>query len=371
MSAKPEVFLADLFKVKRINEVLGQAPSKVIFNKNDIIIYTENKSTRSNAFQNFDKAAQKLVLNSKSLVKSYHVKQSSKSSLGVFQFFLDTSKTKRATLGDIYFKPIITKGSGGKVFESELEKDLNLYFGGEDVKKLRHADTITSLFSNKTFISKYGFNKTSLSKFEAKAVGSRNSKRTASISNGVITLTPNEGSTVSDIDIVLRGTNTPKAFCSLKFSSSYYIYNGSMKELFEVSPRTRDETYQYFGLSGVGMGGFGKQFQSNITTPKDLTKVKKNIQQIIKLSLGEDVTLINKYGPSKNDIDVIYKGYTSDVDINSGLEYIYPEAGKRKYAAIKFTATINNDKYKIECQFRGTTEGALTPRYLRINLKKI
>jgi len=370
MSTKPETLLADLFKVKRINEVLGQAPSKVVFNKNDIIIYTENKSTRSSAFDNFDKAAKKLVLNSKSLVKSYQVKPSSKSSLGVFQFFTDRTKTQKAT-GDIYFKPIITKGSGGKEFENELEKDLNLYFGGEDIKKLRHSDTITSLFSNKTFISKYGFNKTSLSKFEAKAVGNRNSKRAASISNGVMTLTPNEGSTVSDIDIVLRGTNTPKAFCSLKFSSSYYIYNGSMKDLFESSPRTRDEAYKYFGLSGVGMSGFGEQFKSNISTPRDLTKVKKNIEQVIKLSLGEDVTLINKYGPNANDIDVIYKGYTSDVSINGNLEYIYPEAGKRKYAAIKFVAVINNDKYKVECQFRGTTEGALTPRYLRINLKKI
>lgn len=370
MPSSPETFLTSLFNVRRINEILGQPANKVVYNKNDIIIYTENKATRSSAFDNFDKASKKLILNSKSQVKSYHVKPSSKSSLGVFQFFTDKSKTQRAT-GDIYFKPIITKGSGGKQFENELENDLNRYFGGEEIKKLRHADTVQSLFTNKVFLTKYGFNKTNLSKYEAKAVGNRNSKRAATISNGVLTLTPNEGSTVSDIDIVLKGTNTPKAFCSLKFSASYYIYNGSMKDLFEASPRTRDEAYKFFGLSGIGMAGFGEQFKSTVTTPRDLTRIKRNISEAIKLSLGEDVTLINKYGPNANDIDVIYKGYTSNVIINSDLEYIYPEAGKRKYAAIKFVASINNDKYKVECQFRGTTEGALTPRYLRINLKKV
>lgn len=372
MATNPETQLTSLFNVKRINEILGQPASKVVFNKKDIVIYTENKSTRSSAFENFDKAAKKLINNSKSLVKSYHIKTpSSKSSLGVFQFFIDKNKRQKAIEGDIYFKPIINKGSGGKLFEEELTKDLNSYFGGVPSKELRHGDTIASLFSNKTFISQYGFNKNNLSMFMAKAVGSANTKRKASISNGVLELNPNEGSSVSDVNITIKGTQETKVFCSLKFSSSYYIYNGSMKDLFESSQRTRDEAYKYFGLSGIGMAGFGAQFRSSTPTPKDFTKVKQNISNVIKLALGQEVTLINKYGPSANDIDVILKGFTSDVSINGNLEYIYPEAGKRKYAAIKFVALINNDKYKVECQFRGTTEGALTPRYLRINLKKI
>lgn len=373
MATNPSEFIANLFNVKRINEILGQPATKVVFNKKDIIIYTENKATRSSAFENFNKAAIKLISNPKSLVKSFHVKTpSSKSSLGVFQFFVDKNKRQKAIEGDIYFKPLINKGSGGKLFEEELTNDLNLYFGGAPIKELRHGDTITSLFSNKTFISKYGFNKNNLSMFRADPVGSANTKRKASISNGVLELNPNEGSSVSDINIVFRNKpSVSKAFCSLKFSSSYYIYNGSMKDLFESSPRTRDESYKYFGLSGVGMAGFGEQFRSTVTTSKDLTRVKKNISQAIKLALGQEVTLINKYGPNSNDIDVIFKGFTSDVSIIGDLGYIYPESGKRKYAAIKFIALINNDKYKVECQFRGTTEGALTPRYLRINLKKI
>ena len=367
MAANPSEFISNLFNVKSIAEIIKESPAKVIFNKNDIVIYTADKATRSNAFDNFRKAADKIKSNSKSKFKNYHIKPSSKSSLGVFQFFLDSAKLQKAS-GDIYFKPIITKGSGGKVFENELEKDLNAYFKGEPVKNLKHADTIESLFSNKSFLSIYKITPKNLNAFEAKAVGNRNSKRPASFSNGQISLGNNTGEAVSDIDII--GPNK-SIYCSLKFSSSYYIYNGSMKEIFEVTPRVRDEAYKFFGLDGVGMAGFGEIFRSNVVSPKSLQVVRKNLAKTIQLSLGQEVTLINKFGPGKNDIDVIFKGYTSDVLISADPVYKYPESGKRKYAAIEFPATINNDKYAVGMQFRGTTEGALTPRYLRILLKKI
>lgn len=367
MATTASQFIENLFNVKKLSEIIKETPAKVIFNKSDIIIYTADKSTRSNAFENFRKAAEKTKISSKSKFKNYHIKPSSKSSLGVFQFFLDNSKLQKAT-GDIYFKPIITKGSGGKVFENELEKDLNSYFTGEPLKSLKHSDTIESLFSNKTFLSMYKISSKNLSGFEAKAVGNRNSKRPASFNNGVLILGNNTGEAVSDIDIM--GPNK-SIYCSLKFSSSYYIYNGSMKEIFEVSPRIRDEAYKFFGLDGIGMGNFGQIFRSTVIPPKTLQLVKRNLAKTIQLSLGQEVTLINKFGPGKNDIDVIFKGFTSDVSITADPVYKYPESGKRKYAAIEFPAIINNDKYSVGMQFRGTTEGALTPRYLRILLKKV
>ena len=368
MATNPSTFIANLFMVKDIKEATIEKPVKIELKGKDIIIYTADKSSRSNAFSNLIKYADKLKTKTNSKFKNYHNIRSSKSSLGVFQFFLDNSKTKRAYEGDVYFKPMITKGSGGKAFENELERDLNRYFKGISSKELQHFDTINSIFTNKVFLSTYKITTKNLSGFEAKAVGNRNSKRPASFSNGVLTLANNTGEAVSDIDIT--GPNK-KIYCSLKFSNSYYIYNGSMKEIFEQSPRIRDEAYKFFGLDGVKMGGFGSIFLSTVASPKTFQLIKKNLAKTIQLSLGQEVTLINKYGPQKNDIDIIFKGFTSDIDITSDPTYRYPETGKRKYAAIEFPAVINNDKYNVGMQFRGTTEGALTPRYLRINLKKI
>ena len=66
MAANPSEFIANLFNVKSIAEIIKESPAKVIFNKNDIVIYTADKATRSNAFDNFRKAADKIKSNSKS-----------------------------------------------------------------------------------------------------------------------------------------------------------------------------------------------------------------------------------------------------------------------------------------------------------------
>ena len=68
MAANPSEFIANLFNVKSIAEIIKESPAKVIFNKNDIVIYTADKATRSNAFDNFRKAADKIKSNSKSKV---------------------------------------------------------------------------------------------------------------------------------------------------------------------------------------------------------------------------------------------------------------------------------------------------------------
>ena len=80
-----------------------------------------------------------------------------------------------------------------------------------------------------------------------------------------------------------------------------------MKEIFEVTPRVRDEAYKFFGLDGVGMGGFGEIFRSNVVSPKSLQVVRKNLAKTIQLSLGEEVTLINKFGPGKKDIRLMFQ----------------------------------------------------------------
>jgi hypothetical protein len=367
MATTPESILLDLLKLK-LNEVFTEKPAKIEFKNKDIVIYTKDKSARSDSFSQFKNRLDKVVLNPKAFVKSYKITPSSKSSIGVFQLFSDRTKTKKIFLGDILFKPIINKGSGGKLFENELEADLNNYFKGTPIKELKHSDTITTLFSNKKFITYYKLNTPSIiSQLEAKAVGSQNTKRTAVWSNNKLLIGNNTGEAVSDINILYKGQN--KIFCSLKFTDSYYIYNGSTIAYFD-NDSIKPLAYSYFGLSGAGMAGFGSKYAANVASPKSFDKIKANLADIINQALGRDVVIINKITVGKNDIDVI-QGDNHKVNITTTPIYIYPESGKRKYASINFESIINNDKYKISFQFRGTTEGALTPRYLRILVKHL
>ena len=77
-------------------------------------------------------------------------------------------------------------------------------------------------------------------------------------------------------------------------------------------------------------------------------------------------------GVKENDVLVSVIGNKAQVMIRSlnSDSYVYPEAGKRKYANIKVDATINGTLYKVNFQFRGTTAADVGPKYLRILLER-
>jgi hypothetical protein len=366
MATTPEQYISEIIQDK-LSNVFKIKPAKIVQDKNNYYIYLPTKNERNSSYIEFKNKLDKIKNNRKSFIKSYKELKTG-SSFNSFELFSDKSGQVPIFKGKIVFKPLSTKGSGGRKFEHELTADLNKYFKGSSFKELKHGDTIQALFENKKFIAQYKINSLKLSLFYAKPVGKQNSQRTAAWTNNKIFIQKNTGETVSDVNIYEENTTTAKVFCSLKFTDSYYIYNGTTVAYFD-NESNKPKAYAFFGLSGVGMAGFGTKYAAKVATPKDFTAVKKNLVDIINQALGRDVVLINKVSPGNNDIDVI-KGDAHKINILSTPEYRYPETGQRKYAAISFLAEINNDRYKVQFQFRGTTEGALTPRYLRILLKK-
>jgi len=364
MATTPEQFISELIQDK-LSNVFKTKPAKIVQIKADYFIYLPTKNERNSSYNEFKTKLDKLKINSKSYIKSYKEVKTG-SSFNSFKLFSDRSQQTPIFNGKIVFKPLSTKGSGGKKFEHELTYDLNNYFKGSEIKELKHGDTIKALFENKKFISQYKINTMKLSLLHAEATGKKNSQRTGSWSNNQIFIANNTGDAISDVDILVKGD--AKIFCSLKFTDSYYIYNGSTAAYFD-NESYKPKAYAFFGLSGIGMAGFGVKYSAKVAEANNFIVVKKNLANIINQALGRDIVLINKVSPGNNDIDVI-KGDAHKINISSTPEYRYPEAGIRKYAAISFSAEINNDKYKVQFQFRGTTEGALTPRYLRILLKK-
>jgi len=364
MATTPEQYISEIIQDK-LSNVFKIKPAKIVQDKNNYYIYLPTKNERNSSYIEFKNKLDKIKNNPKSFVKSYKEAKTG-SSFNTFKLFSDRNGLVPIFKGGIIFKPLTSKGSGGRKFEEELTNDLNNYFKGSSFKELKHGDTIQAIFENKKFIAQYKINSLKLSLFLAKSVGKKNSKRTSSWSNNQITINNNEGETVSDIDIITGSDK--KIFCSLKFTDSYYIYNGTTVSYFD-NETNKPKAYAYFGLSGVGMAGFGAKYAAKVAAPKDFTNVKRNLIDVINQALGRDVVIINKVSPGNNDIDVI-KGDNHKIIILSTPEYRYPETGQRKYAAISFLAQINDDKYKVQFQFRGTTEGALTPRFLRILLKK-
>ena len=258
----------------------------------------------------------------------------------------------------IVFKPIKAKGTGGLKFEEQFTSDLNDWFSGVSIDKLTSGDTI------KLLIAKLKLQQNS--KYLAEGVGSRNSKRPPMFTGGKVKVTNNTGMAVSDVDLKANKTY----FLSLKFTNSFYIYNGGIGSFF-VQANTKKQINEYFGFSGYKMGkAFGPEYA--VTTKKpNYNIVKKNLQDMIIQALGPDVVLVNKIAQGNNHISVV-KGFNHKVDIGTINDdsYLYAEQGVRKYNNIKFDATINGAKYTVNFQFRGTTATDVGPRYLRILLQK-
>ena len=134
--------------------------------------------------------------------------------------------------------------------------------------------------------------------------------------------------------------------------------------------RTKIPINTYFGFNGQKMGGFGKAFAC-VTKKPNYSQVEKNLEDILAQAVGTEVILIHK--KKQNDVMVSKIGRTNKIAVSnlSDDSYVYPEKGVRKYANIKVNATINNHKYIVNFQFRGTTAADVGPKYLRILLERL
>ena len=334
-----KLLINEIKKITRSKEVKIDKKARSV----DLIFYQENTKERNRAFDDYIKFLKK--------EKTKHtVKKSSKSSLGVLNIL--------GYDGDIIFKPLVRKGSGGEAFEEQLVNDLNAHFGGESLDKLQHSDTIADIKKEvKLRVSKG---------LEAKGLGKRNVKRTPAFDNGKFTVMNNGPGVPVDVKILKNGSTLYNI--SVKFTEAFYIYQGTVNEFF-LNDNTKKGINEYFGFDGAQMGGFGPEYFVR-TSKRNDTKVKNNLASLIKQGLGDTMLLVNKVSQGRNYVHFV-RGKNHRVSISdlSDESYIYPIKGQRKYAAVKVMGLVNGDKYKIEYQFRGTTPSDRGPRYLRINLK--
>ena len=310
----------------------------------DIIVYMQTTKDRNAAYD-------KLLMHFKRKKVKYMEKESSKSSLGILN--VDGYD------GDIIFKPLTRKGSGGEAFEEQLVEDLNAYFGGETLDKLQHGDTIEKIKK----VTKLRLSKGLL----AEGLGKKNVRRPPAFNGEKFTVQNNGPGVPVDVKISRSGTVLYNA--SLKFTSAFYIYQGTVDSFFKT-PGTMKKINEFFGFDGTQMGkGFGKEYFV-VTDPRKPGKVKSNLASIIAQGLGDTMLLVNKVSKGRNYVHFV-RGKRHRVTIGNINDdvYTYPIKGQRKYANIKVDANINGDPYQVEFQFRGTTPTDTGPRYLRVNLK--
>ncbi len=263
----------------------------------------------------------------------------------------------------IIFKPLKALGAGGLKFEQQFTKDLNDWFSGHEVEQLTSGGTITAL------LKKLPLEQNSkTSKSAATSVGSRNTRRTPIFQNGKMTISNNSGPAVSDVDVA---TKSKTYYFSLKYSDSFYIFNGSVGAFF-ISESTKKGINDFFGFDGTKMGkAFGKQYSVTTKSP-NYSVIAANLKQLIIEALGPNVVLVNKISETDNHISVV-RGFSHKVAVTNLNKdsYVYAETGVRKYNAIKLRAAINGANYSVQFQFRGTTATDVGPKYLRILLHMI
>jgi hypothetical protein len=262
--------------------------------------------------------------------------------------------------GDIVFKPILQKGAGGLKFEKELEIDLNNYFNGADRNSLKHGDVIKELETVLKFSQKEAKD------FKVIPEGSKNQKRALTFSNNSISISNTTGQTLTDLTVKYKGNTY---YLSLKMSASYYTLSASIFQYF-LNTHTQVDINEFFGFNGQKMGGFGKEYACMTKKPA-YEKVKTNLESVLAQAYGTKVIIVHK--KVQNDVLVTNVKNTPSVNISNLTDdsYVYPEAGIRKYANIKTYAIINNHKYKVDFQFRGTTATDTGPRYLRILMERL
>ena len=262
----------------------------------------------------------------------------------------------------LVFKPLFAKGAGGVKFEHQIVKDLNDWFKGAEYSDLQHPDTIEQFV--KTVRLKQS------SKYSAKGVGAANTKRPPVFTATKATVSNNFKGKVSDVDVFNQGKII--YHLSLKFSSSFYIYNATVINYFKnPSENIRKMINEFFGFDGYKMGkAFGKEYAAKTKKNYNYALILRRFADLLNQCLGPDIVLMLKIANGNNHIDYI-KGLNHKIKL-SGLtkdSYGYAEQGVRKYNFIRFKGVINGHNYDIDFQFRGTTATDTGPRYLRILFK--
>lgn len=266
----------------------------------------------------------------------------------------------------IVYKPNIAKGAGGKAFEAEFSKDIENLLNCKKVddSEFLHPDVMQKLLD---ILPKKLLNSNTA---QIKEEGSKNQKRELVFNGSKFSLTNSTGRTLTDVTVMDKGI--PYYF-SLKMSKTYYLINASIFQFFK-DPASQKAAYQFFGLDGKKMGEYDNMMGAKNpvyyaqTADVNQSKVKANLESIIQEALGSGYYFVHK--KQKDSVTCFYNSGDIKVKVNSIESTVYPEAGKRKYTAIKTLISLDGNPYVCTFQFRGTKETDVEPKYLRMLMEK-
>lgn len=230
------------------------------------------------------------------------------------------------------------KGSGGKDFEIDFSEDLKKYYESEKTATgLEYQYEVEEVFKiiGDARIKGEGI----------KITAGNNSKRKILISD-VVTVSPNDGKTISDISIE---TDKGTFYLSLKIGKSYALYNGGVSPIMQNTEKRRDL------LASLGADykqfeeGFNIKDDSSYTGKVNSTSESENfLDSFISSSIGHDYILVHSNGENS-----IVSEVKKIQDIKCKiLEYKYPIPNKRKYFAIDLEVNLFNHKVKAQFQLR-------------------
>ena len=325
-----------------IEKILKGADTKanVSVVKKDFVVKSKDRITTKKLVER--------ALTSKKVQFSSVFKSSKSSSIDVLTI---------TNVGDVIFKPIIQKGAGGVKFEHELEADLINFFNGAE-EGFKHKDTITEMAKVLKISAK--------EPWKVIAEGSKNQKRELKFDGRKVMISNSTGETLTDLTLE-KGSK--KMYLSLKMSKQYYTLSASIFKYF-LDPKTQVQMNEFFGMDGMEMGGFGKEYLCKTKKPNYI-KAAENIRDVLSQAIGEQVVIIHKKRDGDSLVKNVGKSNAVSVGTLTADSYRYPAAGVRKYANIKIKAKINKKNYNVNFQFRGTTSADKGPKYLRILLERL
>ena len=146
-----------------------------------------------------------------------------------------------------------------------------------------------------------------------------NTKRSSTFSSSKATVTNNTMSKVSDIDI-LNKNGRVLYHLSLKFSPSFYIYNGSyvINYFKSTNKRERKMINEFFGFDGFKMAqAFGKEYAADTIKNYNYASILRRFKDLLNQCLGSDIVLVSKIANNNNHISYV-KGLNHKITL-SGL----------------------------------------------------
>ena len=248
-------------------------------------------------------------------------------------------------------------GVKGKQFEDDLAVDIlnpsKFVVISEKIRSILHND--------------YQMNPNEVS---VRVDGSKNQKRNMTFDGSrIIFDSMNIGSIVTDITI---HDSIRTAYLSLKWSSSYYLLNASLRKYLHLDKPHQDieERNHFLNYLGFCPSKFCDPYKlvSYDHSQNTMETTRRNWEQLVTDIMG--CGYIYVVGGIDQPIVENFIEPPS-IKVNFVKDVVYALHGVRKYSKIVLDCSINGHHYWLEAQLRGTTAQDEYPIYLRVLARKL